>query len=146
VKTGSQLWIGVALLGILGCLAAEPRARVILSETPVTLSGEAWSHSADPPLPSDATVLGVCVSPGPGFNVSGRWTVRTPDGREARVVARAELVNGDRVKLASPSWVGDRLCVHPRRGGPLESPVRRLTLVASTPIVAERIVWHTGAP
>jgi hypothetical protein len=72
--------------------------------------------------------------------------VRTPDGREALLVARAELINGDRVKLASPSTRGSRLCVHPRRGGPFESPVRRLSVVASTPIEVERVVWHSGAP
>ena len=129
---------------LVACSAVDPGSEVVLTETPVTLSGEAWVFSAEPPLPSDAFFLGVCVSPGPGFGVTRRWTVRAPDGREAQVVARAELVNGQRVKLASPSTSDDRLCVHPRRGGPFDSPVRRLTLVASTPIVADRIVWRSG--
>jgi len=89
--------------------------------------------------------VGLCVDPGPGHSVTGRWTVRTPSGREAQVVARAELVTGDVVSLASPSSNGPRLCVHPRRGGPLEASVRSLTVVASTPIEVRRLVWRSAA-
>lgn len=137
----------VAVAGLsatLGCPGAEPGIRVELTREPVTLSGEPRVLSAREPLPAEAFRLGVCVIPAPGYHVSGRWTVRTPDGREARVVARAELVSGGVVKLAAPSSSGNSLCVHPRRGGPFESPVRRVRLVASTPIVAERIEWRTG--
>jgi len=135
-----------ALSAALGCLGAEPGVRVELTRAPVTLSGEALVLSADQPLPASVFSLAVCVTPGPGHHVSGRWTVLTPDGREAMLVAQAELVDGDTVKLASPSSSGHDLCVHPRRGGPFDSPVRRVRLVASTPIVAERVEWRTGAP
>ena len=145
----SSLYAVVAvatLSAILGCPGAEPGLRVELTREPVTLSGEPRVLSALEPLPAEAFLLGVCVIPGPGYHVSGRWTVQAPDGREARVVARAELLNGDTVKLAAPSSSGNCLCVHPRRGGPFESPVRRVRLVASTPIVAERIEWRAGTP
>jgi hypothetical protein len=49
------------------------------------------------------------------------------------------------VTLAAPSSTGSRLCVHPRLGGPLEAPVERLRVVASTPIVVRRIVWQSTA-
>ena len=138
--------VGVAIVASLGCPPADPRIRMELTSEPVTLSGEPLVLSTDQPLPAEAFHLGVCVVPGPGHHVSGRWTVVTPDGGEARVVARAELVSGDTVRLASPSSSGSSLCVHPRRGGPFESPVRRIRLVATTPILAERIEWRTGAP
>jgi hypothetical protein len=128
----------------LGCVLDPPGARVELTRAPLTLSGEPQVLSADPPLPAESVFLGVCVLPGPGHHVTGRWTVRTPDGRESSLVARAELLNGDSVKLAAPSSHGNWLCVHPRRGGPLEAPVRRLHLVTSTKIVAARIEWQTG--
>jgi hypothetical protein len=145
VKTKSALPAGIAMAMALGCVLDAPEVRVELTRAPVTLSGEPQVLLADPPLPAESSVLGVCVYPGPGHHVTGHWTVRTPEGREARLVARAELTNGDVVKLAAPSSGGASLCVHPRRGGPLEAPVRRLYLVTSTEVVAARIEWRAGA-
>jgi hypothetical protein len=68
----------------------------------------------------------------------------TPDGLEAQLVARAELVGGRVAWLKAPSSTGGSLCVRPRRGGPLEAAVERVSLVASTPIVAQRIVWESA--
>lgn len=101
--------------------------------------------AAGGPLRADGDSVSLCVYPGPGHVVSGRWTVLTPDGREAQVVARAELTNGKVVALVSPSSTGSSLCVHPRLGGPLEAPVQRVRVVASMPIVAQRIVWRSAA-
>ena len=76
--------------------------------------------------------------------MTGRWTVLTPDGLEAQLVARAELVGGRVVWLKAPSSTGGSLCVRPRRGGPLEAAVERVSVVASTPVVAQRIVWESA--
>jgi hypothetical protein len=145
VTKKSALSAGMALALAQACLLDPPGVRVELTRAPVTLSGEPRVLAAASPLPAESAVLGVCVFPGPGHYVTGRWTVRTPQGREASLVARAELLNGDVVKLAAPSSGGASLCVGPRRGGPLEAPVRRLHLVASTKIVAARIEWRAGA-
>lgn len=145
-RATSGLAVAVALVVVLGCPLGDPGVRVALTREPVTLSGEPLVLSADAPLPAEAFFVGVCVFPGSGYHVSGRWTVLTPAGREALVVAEAELVNGDTVRLASPSSSGASLCVHPRRGGPFESPVRRVRLMASTPIEVERVVWRSGRP
>ena len=138
--------LGIVLSAVLGCSPAPPPVQVDLIEEPTTLSPVPQLLSAGLPLPASHPSVGVCIHPGRGYNVSGRWTVLTPDGREAQVVAHAELVGGRVVKLASPSSTGPTLCVHPRRGGPLEAPVRRVRVVSSTPIVARRIVWKSTAP
>ena len=135
----------IALSAVMGCSPAPPPVRVDLIREPTTLSSEPRLLSAGQPLPADNDSVGVCVFPGRGYRVSGRWTVRTPSGHEAQVLARAELVGGRTVKLASPSSTGASLCVHPRQGGPLEAPVHRIRVVASTPIVAQRIVWQSTA-
>jgi len=127
------------------CTAAPPPVEIELTSGPTILSTEPRSFRPARPLPADNVSVGLCVDPGPGHAVTGRWTVRTPAGREAQVVARAELVSGDVVRLVSPSSNGPRLCVHPRRGGPLDAPVRSLTVVASTPIAVERLVWRSTA-
>jgi len=138
--------LGIALSASLGCSPAAPEVRVDLIEEPTTLSPVPQSFSAGLPLRGDNDSVGVCVFPGRGYSVSGRWTVLTPNGHEAQVVARAELVSGRVIKLASPSSAGSSLCVHPRHGGPLEGPVQRVRVVVSTPIVAQRVVWQSTAP
>ena len=129
--------------GLLACVFAPPGTRVELSREPVTLSPVAQVFSPDQPLPADRESVGVCVFPAHGYSVTGRWTLLTPDGLEAQLLARAELVGGKVVRFAAPSSTGSSLCVRPRRGGPLEAAVRRVSLVASTPIVAQRIVWES---
>lgn len=138
--------LGIALSATLGCSPGAPRVRVDLIREPTTLSPVPRSFSAGQPLRADNESVGLCVSPGRGYSVSGRWTVLTPGGQEAQVVARAELVGGRVVKLASPSSTGSSLCVHPRRGGPLEAAVQRIDVVASTPIVVQRVVWQSTVP
>ena len=135
--------LGMALGAIAGCSLAPARVQVELSREPVILSEVPQVLSAGQPLRADYDSVSLCLYPDRGYNVSGRWTVLTPDGREAQVVARAELVNGRVVNLASPSSTGGRLCVHPRLGGPLEAPVQRVSVVASSPIVVRRIVWQS---
>jgi hypothetical protein len=141
----ASLVTALTLTAALGCLLVRRPVREELIRAPVTLSPAPKLLTAGAPLPADGESVGVCVYPGPGYSVSGRWTVLTPSGREAQVVARAELVGGRVVTLAAPSSTGSRLCVHPRLGGPLEAPVERLRVVASTPIVVRRIVWQSTA-
>jgi hypothetical protein len=100
---------------------------------------------AGEPLRADGDSVRLCVYPGSGHHVSGHWTVVTPEGREALVVARAELTSGRVVNFASPSSTGNGLCVQPRLGGPLEAPVRRVSVATTAPIVVERIVWESAA-
>lgn len=141
-----QVTTGLAVSALVGCVFAPARVRVELIEEPTTLSPAPRSFSPERPLSADSESIGVCVYPGSGYRVSGRWTVVAPDGHEAQVVARAELVDGQRVKLVSPSSTGRRLCVHPRLGGPLEGAVKRIEVVASVPIVVDRIVWQSTRP
>lgn len=131
---------GAVLVANLGCLAAPAQMEVELSHGPVTLSHAPMPFDASQ-APADAAWVAVCVWPATGYQVSPRWTVLTPAGRDAQVVALAELANGRTVRLASP-WLTDSgaLCVEPRWGLPFKSPVRRVRLVASTPIVVERVV------
>ena len=137
--------LGIALSAILGCSLAPPRVRVELIHEPLTLSQVPQSLSAGEPMRADNDSVRLCVYPGHGYQVTGRWTVLTPTGHEAQVVARAELVNGRVITLASPSSTGSGLCVHPRLGGPLEAAVQRVRVTASRPIVVERIVWQSTA-
>jgi hypothetical protein len=130
---------------VVGCVPAPAAVEVELIQQPLTLSQTAQLLAPSEPLRADNDSVRVCVYPGPGYHVSGRWTVLTPSGREAQVVARVELVNGKAVTLASPSSTGGSLCVQPRLGGPLEAPVRRVRVLTSTPIVAQRIVWQSTA-
>ena len=138
------LLLGAMLSATLACSAAPPQVRVELIQEPTTLSHVPLLLAAAEPLRADNDSVGVCVYPGPGHHVSGRWTVLTPGGHDAQVVARAELVNGRVVTFASPSSTGSSLCVHPRRGGPLEAAVQRIRVGASTPILVERIVWESS--
>ena len=141
----NRVIIGTLLVVAPGCSPAPPQARVDLIREPTTLSAAPQVFVPDEPLPADNDSVGVCLLPDAGYNVSGRWTVVTPAGREALVVAHAELASGRVIKLASPSSTGSRLCVHPRHGGPLEAPVERVRVVASTPIVVSRLVWESTA-
>lgn len=127
------------------CRATAPDVAMDLLRGPSTVSAEPRLLEAEEPLPADGERLRLCVHPGPGHHVSGRWTVVTPGGREALVVARAELVNGRELSLVSPSSAGNALCVQPRLGGPLEAPVRRIRVAATAPIVVERVVWESAA-
>ncbi len=138
-----SLMVGIALWLALACVLTSPSVEIDLIDEPVTLSYEPQLLAAGQPLRADHDSVSVCVYPAPGHNVSTRWTVVAPNGREARVVARAELVNGRVVTLRSPSSDGASLCVHPRWDGPLEAEVQRIRLLASTPIVARRIVWRS---
>ena len=138
--------LGVAFWALMGCFAPPRPVRVELKPVPATLSHTPQAFAAGEPLPSEGGSVSVCVHPAPGHQVTGRWTVLTPDGHEAQVVAHAELVDGKVVRLASPSSTGSRLCVHPRLEGPLEAPVRRVRVTASAPIVVERVVWQSTAP
>lgn len=138
--------LGIVLSAALGCSLAPPRVRVDLIQEPTTLSPVPQSFSSGQPLRADNDSVGVCVSPGRGYHVSGRWTVMTPSGQEAQVVARVELAGGRVVKFASPSSTGSSLCVHPRHDGPLEAPAQRIHVIASTPIVVQRVVWQSTAP
>ena len=138
-----RLLLGIGALTVPGCWAAPPHAEVDLIRQPSTLSQTPQVFAAAEPLRADSESARLCVYPGPGYHVSGRWTVLTPSGREALVAGRAELANGKVVALASPSSTGNSLCVQPRLGGPLEAPVQRVRVVTSTPIVVERIVWES---
>ena len=140
-----RVMLGIALPALLGCSLAPPRVRVELIQEPLTLSQVPQSFSAAEPLRADNASVRLCVYPGRGYHVTGHWTVLTPTGHEAQVAARAELVNGRVVTLATPSSTGNGLCVHPRLGGPLEAAVQRVRVTASTPIVVQRIVWRSTA-
>jgi hypothetical protein len=140
-----RVMLGIALSAAPCCLPAPAPIEVELIQEPITLSQVPQFLAAGEPLRADNGSVGVCVHPGPGYHVSGRWTVLAPNGREAQVVARAELANGRVVTLASPSSTGTSLCVHPRLGGPLEAPVQRIRVVTSMPIVVRRIVWQSTA-
>lgn len=135
--------LGIAPAAVLGCSLAPPQVEVELIQEPMTLSQTPQFFAAGESLRADNDSVSVCVYPGPGYHVSGRWTVLTPSGHEAQVVARADLANGKMVTLASPSSRGRSLCVHPRLGGPLEAAVQRVRVVTSTPIVVQRIVWRS---
>lgn len=132
---------GAVLVATLGCRPASTQVEVELSQEPVTLSRVPRLFETGQAFPADAESVALCVWPAAGHQVSQRWTVLTPSGLEAQVVALADLGSGKTVRLASP-WSTDSgaLCVQPRWGLPLESPVRRVRVVASTPIVVERIV------
>lgn len=138
-----RLMLAIGILTVPGCWAGPPHAEVDLIREPSTLSATPQLFAAGEPLRADSDSVRLCVYPGPGYHVSGRWTVITPNGREALVIGRAELANGRVVNLASPSSTGNRLCVQPRLGGPLEAPVQRVGVVTSTPIVVERMVWES---
>lgn len=141
------LAVALAALAVsAACFLVSPEHEVVLAGEPTTLSSVPRFLSTGGPLRADNEVVGVCIEPGPGHHVSARWTVVTPAGREAQVTGTAELVDGTAVRLRSPSSRGSRLCVHPRLGGPLEAPVRSVSVAASTPIVVRRIVWRCGAP
>jgi hypothetical protein len=138
--------LGAALAAV-GCFwGPPPLEEVELIRKPVTLSPVPRSFSAGELLCADSRIVGVCLYPGQGYRVSGRWTMLTPSGHEAQVVARAELVGGQEVTLASPTSTGNSLCVRPRRGGPLDAGVERVRVTASTPIVVRRLVWQSGCP
>jgi hypothetical protein len=141
-----RVMVAMALSALPGCPPGPPPVEVELVQGPVTLSPVPLAISAGEPLPTDNASVGVCIHPAPGYHVSGRWTVLTPGGEEAQVVARAELVNGDVVTMASPSSTGNSLCVHPRLGGPLGAAVKRIRVVASLPVGAQRIVWQCTGP
>jgi hypothetical protein len=126
------------------CRAGAPDVEVTLLRGPATVSAEPRTLEAAEPLPADGERLRLCVHPGPGHHVSGRWTVVTPGGREALLVARAELVNGRGLSLVSPSSVGSALCVQPRLGGPLEAPVQRIRVAATATIVVDRVAWESA--
>ncbi len=136
------LVLGIVAL-VAGCAAGPAPIEVELIHAPVTLS-QAPQYFADAePLGADTESLFMCVYPAFGYDISDHWTVRAPRSRETQVLARAELTNGRTVRLTSPVSVGGCLCVQPRLGGPLASPVRRVSIVTSTPIVVERIVWRS---
>jgi hypothetical protein len=143
---GGRAIVAIALSALPGCFPARPPVREELIQEPVTLSPTPRLLSAGRALRADEESVRVCFYPDRGYDVSGRWTVVTPNGREAQIVVRAELVNGRVVTLASPSSTGSSLCLHPRLGGPLDAAVQRLSVVASTPIVVRRIVWQSTAP
>lgn len=127
------------------CRATAPDVELELLRGPATVSAEPRVLEGAEPLPADGEMLRLCVRPGPGHHVSGRWTVATPGGRQALLVARAELVNGRGLSLVSPTSAGNMLCLQPRLGGPLEAPVRRIRVAATAPIVVERVVWESAA-
>ena len=137
------LALTMAFVTLPSCRAASPDVRVDLIRGSATLSQTPQLFAAEEPVRADGDFIRLCVYPGPGYHVSGRWTVLTPSGREALVVGRLELINGRAVNLASPSSTGNSLCVQPRLGGPLEAPVQRVRLATSAPIVVERIVWES---
>jgi hypothetical protein len=139
-----RLVLALVVLTVPVCRAAPRHAEVDLIREPARLSQTAQSFAPGEPVRADGESVRLCVHPGPGYQVSGRWTVLTPSGREALVVGRAELANGRIVNLASPSAIGNSLCVQPRLGGPLEAPLLRVRLATSTPIVVERIVWESA--
>jgi hypothetical protein len=139
-----RLILALGAVAAPSCRAGSPDVEVELLRGPATVSAEPRFLEAKEPLPADGERLRLCVRPGPGHHVSGRWTVVTPGGREALVVARAELANGRGLSLVSPSSAGSALCVQPRLGGPLEAPVRRIRVAATAPIVVERVVWESA--
>jgi hypothetical protein len=140
-----RVTLGLGVLTFAGCWGAPPHAEVDLIHEPWTLSQTPRLFAAAEPLRADGDCVRLCVYPGSGYHVSGHWTVVTPKGREALVIGRAELANGRIITLASPSATGNRLCVQPRLGGPLETSVRRVSVATTTPIVVDRIVWESSA-
>ena len=138
--------IASVVLVSLSCSPAPPRIHVDLAKGPTMLRQTPSVFSADEPLPADNDSVGLCIYPSSGYKLTERWTVLTPQGDEARIVAHAELTDGSFVTLSSPSSTGDNVCVHPRVDGPLAGPVRQVRVVSSTPVIVDRIVWTSTAP
>jgi hypothetical protein len=143
----NKLALSLTLAALVACLrAAPPRVRVELIAKPTILGQAPVFFSAAKPLPADNDSVALCIYPGEGYSLTDRWTLRTPEGGEARLAAHAELTDGSVTTLSSPSLTGECICYHPAGDGPLLAQVGRVRVVASQPIVAKSIVWSSTAP
>jgi hypothetical protein len=142
-----RLAAGLLVAIAAGCLReAPPRVYVDLITVPTKLTQIPTVLEPDKPLPADNDSVSVCIIPGQGYSLTDHWTVRTPEGSEARIAAHAELTDDSLTTLSSPSLAADTICYHPAPDGPLPAQMRRVRLIASQPIVAKRILWSSTAP